>query len=567
MRLNEPLLQLFASQAQRRGYLTTAELRAHFDQTSNQSSLVSQYSTALSTIGIRILGDQHPSEPPNKSVTATQTVHRPTEQDNAQTPVKSRKATSTDADALRKYLVEAARYPLLTHEQEIQLGQTIENGDEQIWRALLRDNSLAPAIVQLYRNWIERDRSPATLINSFKRTHSTVVNGGLAEKGSDVHCTLDTAHERPERATEAERRQRAIGFFEEAAQRVGNCTTSNIGTERDEILATREAVLDHMLSVEFAQNLTSQCCRRFTDIYARITGEHGRSPKFSAQLEDDNPFDLSPPPIAVTGLEKRDVSQLRADIDEGTTRVANARATFVTSNLRLVVSIAKRFTTFGLPLLDLIQEGNMGLMRATEKYDYRLGRKFSTYATWWIRETIARSIADTGAVIRVPVYMTQHLSAFRRASYRLTQTLGRAPTIAELSQALGCSQDKVREFTETARADISLEHPVADADGPTIGDYLQDSLIARPEDAAATAEIHARIEQVLAKLNRREAAIIRLRFGIDVTSEHTLEETGEFFGLTRERIRQIEVRAFEKLRRMESMGELMRALDASRNAK
>ena len=566
MRLNEQLLHLFVNQAQRRGYLTTEELRKHFDQSSSQSSLVSQYSTALNAIGIRILASQHSGESTNKSDTAAQTAHAPAEQ-QTRTPVKPRKATSTDADALRKYLVEAARYPLLTHEQEIQLGQTIENGDEQIWRALLHDQSLVPAIVQLYRDWIERDKSPASLINAFKRTHATVVNGSDVDIGSELHGIQDAPHARPERAAETERKQSAIQYFEQLSQQIDDCAIDNVVTAGDEIPATRGAVLKHILAVEFSQNLTSQCCRRFIEIYGRITGETCSVPSSNGQLEDDNPIEISIPAITTTRLEKHDVFQLRADIDDGVSRVASARTTFVTSNLRLVVSIAKKFTTFGLPLLDLIQEGNMGLMRATEKYNYRLGHKFSTYATWWIRETIARSIADTGAVIRVPVYMTQHLSTFRRASYRLTQTLGRAPTTAELSQTLGCTHDKIREFTETARADVSLEHPITDADGPTIGDFLQDSLIARPEDAASNAEIHARIEQALGKLNQREAAILRLRFGIDLTSEHSLEETGKFFGLTRERIRQIEARAFEKLRRMESVGELLCVLDANRKSK
>jgi RNA polymerase sigma factor (sigma-70 family) len=244
------------------------------------------------------------------------------------------------------------------------------------------------------------------------------------------------------------------------------------------------------------------------------------------------------------GLSTAARRELRRAVRDG----AAAQHAFVRSNLRLVVSIAKRYQASGLPLLDLVQEGNLGLMHAVEKFDWRKGFKFSTYATWWIRQAITRGIANTGRTIRLPVHAGDTLTRLQRARSRLELTLGRPPTQAELSTELEIPEDKVLEALRFALEPLSLSEPLRDDGDAELGDVVEDRSAASPFEEAATALLPDQIARLLLPLDDRERQILRLRFGLDRGEPRTLEEVGEFFNLTRERIRQIEARAMSKLR-------------------
>ncbi|HEY3785591.1 MAG TPA: RNA polymerase sigma factor RpoD [Steroidobacteraceae bacterium] len=247
-------------------------------------------------------------------------------------------------------------------------------------------------------------------------------------------------------------------------------------------------------------------------------------------------------------LSINDIKEVNRDVSIGEAKARRAKKEMVEANLRLVISIAKKYTNRGLQFLDLIQEGNIGLMKAVDKFEYRRGYKFSTYATWWIRQAITRSIADQARTIRIPVHMIETINKLNRISRQMLQEMGREPTPEELAVRMEMPEDKVRKVLKIAKEPISMETPIGDDEDSHLGDFIEDTSVASPIDQATMESLRETTHSVLAQLTPREAKVLRMRFGIDMNTDHTLEEVGKQFDVTRERIRQIEAKALRKLR-------------------
>ncbi|MEE4191573.1 MAG: RNA polymerase sigma factor RpoD [Halieaceae bacterium] len=248
------------------------------------------------------------------------------------------------------------------------------------------------------------------------------------------------------------------------------------------------------------------------------------------------------------GLTVSEIKEINRRMSMGEAMARRAKKEMVEANLRLVISIAKKYTNRGLQFLDLIQEGNIGLMKAVDKFEYRRGYKFSTYATWWIRQAITRSIADQARTIRIPVHMIETINKLNRISRQMLQEMGREPTPEELGERMDMPEDKVRKVLKIAKEPISMETPIGDDEDSHLGDFIEDATIESPVDSATGSGLHEATKDVLAGLTAREAKVLRMRFGIDMNTDHTLEEVGKQFDVTRERIRQIEAKALRKLR-------------------
>jgi RNA polymerase primary sigma factor len=429
-------------------------------------------------------------------------------------------------DPVRLYLREIGRIALLTAEKEVRLGQSMERGQEKLRRAIMAVPLVRQELIALSERLRKRDVGAETFLEA--------PDGTELSEGEYKRVLGIFAHIR--------RLDRELQSLEAARRRA----------RKDE---SRRAIQEWM-----AQNHQARV-RLLGDLplkpmvverwVARVRTIAQEMATLVRAIEADSPTRLASRRRlreleAEIGLPYRRLVGLLRDVEAGDFEVRQAKKALMEANLRLVVSIAKRYLNHDMPLLDLIQEGNIGLMKAVDRFKYRRGFKFSTYATWWIRQAITRAIADHARTIRIPVHMIETLNRLSRVNRGLFQELGREPTPEEIAKRSGLPLRKVRLILESSKKPLSLETPIGeDSD---LGDFLEDKRTPSPADSLLTQDLTLQVERALSNLSPKEAEILRLRFGIGEEGEHTLEEVGQRFEVTRERIRQIEAKALRKLR-------------------
>ena len=588
-------LREWIEKGREQGFITFADINDFLPEDVSDPDQLDEVIQTINDLGLQVL-ENAPEEGSDAMEAINQPV-APEPTENEMGAIESEVGRTTDP--VRLYMREMGSVDLLTREGEIVIAKSIEEGARDLLNSCAKFPGIIEEFLLEYALIKKEDKRISDIIVGFMDEEEEVLPGPQAgenvemDESSDEEddgagidmqelekrlASLKRQFNKTEKVIDQKGRNSDEAIKE--LEKLGNIFKFlKLSPKRFEVISLRPRLLARRIRgiekeiYDLCVQQSKMPRKEFLDIFRdNETNLKFLDPIFKSKKNyvgelSDYKDDIKTLQNRIKGIEEEiglsvaEIKSLASQMTKGETKIRRAKKDMIEANLRLVISIAKKYTNRGLQFLDLIQEGNIGLMKAVDKFEYRRGYKFSTYATWWIRQAITRSIADQARTIRIPVHMIETINKLNRISRQMLQENGREPTPEELSEKMDMPEDKIRKVLKIAKEPISTETPIGDEDDTTLGDFIEDPLLDSPIDSATESNLIEATGGVLGSLTAREAKVLRMRFGIGMNTDHTLEEVGKQFDVTRERIRQIEAKALRKLRHPSRSGHLKGFLD------
>ncbi|HSI43280.1 MAG TPA: RNA polymerase sigma factor RpoD [Methylotenera sp.] len=583
-----------------RGYLTYAEINDHLPDDVQDSEQIDGIIGMINDMGIQVY-----EEAPDAEVLLMSDAPPPVTDDDAVEEAEQALATvdsefGRTTDPVRMYMREMGTVDLLTRESEIEIARRIEDGLKHMVQAIAACPTTIAALLEMVDKVEKDELSVDDLVDGLIDSDIGLDDAIAVEASEEEEPEVEEEEGDDEDGAKAaaisaealaKLKDEVLSRFAivRAAHQKMTVILAERGSQDSEYQSLLAEILEELTAFRFSAKQVEGLCDQVRDMVETVRGHERKVLDFcveksgmprahfiksfpgnesnldwlAEELKADKPYveklarynhsiiDQQQRLIDLenkVGIPIKELKEINKQMSTGEARARRAKREMIEANLRLVISIAKKYTNRGLQFLDLIQEGNIGLMKAVDKFEYRRGFKFSTYATWWIRQAITRSIADQARTIRIPVHMIETINKMNRISRQILQETGVEPDPALLAEKMEMPEDKIRKILKISKEPISMETPIGDDEDSHLGDFIEDSTTLAPVDAAVYASLRDATSEVLESLTPREAKVLRMRFGIEMNTDHTLEEVGKQFDVTRERIRQIEAKALRKLR-------------------